>query len=53
MQSHHRIDTDESLQHRDILLNSAYATVDHTLVVCYHAHCSLAYLGCLIIWVVL
>ena len=53
MQSHHRIYTDETLHHRDILLNSAHATVNPTLVVCYHAHCSIAYMGCLIIQVVL
>ena len=41
------------IQARDILLNSARATVDPTLVVCYHAHCSIAYMGCLIIRVVL
>ena len=28
MQSHHRIYTDESLQARDVMLNSAHATVD-------------------------
>ena len=57
MQSHHRIYTDESLQHDDIsqtvVLNSAHAIVDDTLVVCYHAHCSIAYMGCLLIQVVL
>ena len=53
MQSHHRIYTDESLHHRDILLNSAHAIVDPKLVVCYHAHCSIAYMGCLLIQVVL
>ena len=58
MQSHHRIYTDESLQHDDIsqtriVLNSARAIVDDTLVVCYHAHCSIAYMGCLLIRVVL
>ena len=55
MQSHHRIYTGESLQHGDItvVLNSAHAIVDHTLVVCYHAHCSIANVGCLLIWVVL
>ena len=49
MESHHRIYTDESLQARDVMLNSAHATVDPTLVVCYHAHCSIAYMGCLLI----
>ena len=51
MQSHHRIYTGESLQHGDItvVLNSAHAIVDHTLVVCYHAHCSIANVGCLLI----
>ena len=49
MQFHHRIYTDESLQDRDVLLNSAHAIVDPSLVVCYHAHCSIAYMGCLII----
>ena len=53
MQSHHRIYTDETLQHGDILLNSAHATVDPTLVVRYHAHCSIAYMGCLLIQEVL
>ena len=53
MQSLHTIYTDKSLQARDILLNSAHATVDPTLVVCYHAHCSLAYMDCLLIWAVL
>ena len=56
MQSHHRIYTDESLHNDDTSQrrsdNSARATVDHTLVVCYHAHCSIAYMGCLIIRVV-
>ena len=33
------------IQARDVLLNSAHATVDPKLVVCYHAHCSLAYMG--------
>ena len=28
-----------TIQARDILLNTAHATVDPTLVVCYHAHC--------------
>ena len=41
------------IQARDVLLNSAQAIVDPTLVVCYHAHCSIAYMGCLLIWVVL
>ena len=40
--------TDKSLQARDILLNSAHATVDPTLVVCYHAHCSIAHMGWLL-----
>ena len=40
MQSHHTIYTGESLQARDVLLNSAHSTVDPTLIVCYHAHCS-------------
>ena len=31
------------------MLNSAHAIVYHTLVVCYHAHCSIAYLACLLI----
>ena len=31
------------IQARDVLLNSAQATVDYTLVVSYHAHCSIAY----------
>ena len=53
MQSHHRNYTDESLQARGVMLNSARATVDPTLVVCYHAHCSIAYMGCLLIQVVL
>ena len=57
MQSHHRIFTDESLQYDDTSQrrsgNSAHATVDPTLVVCYHAHCSITYMGCLLIWVVL
>ena len=53
MQSHHRIYTDESLQARDAMLNSAQATVDPTLVVCYHAHCSIAYMGSLLIQMVL
>ena len=48
MHSNHRIYTDESLHHRDILLNSEHATVDPTLVVCYHAHCSIAYMGWLL-----
>ena len=42
-----------TIQARDFLLNSAHAAVDHTLVVCYHAHCSIAYMGCLLIRVVL
>ena len=42
-----------TIQARHILLNSAHATVDPTLVVCYHAHCSIAYMGCLLIRVVL
>ena len=29
-----------TIQARDVLLNSAHVTVDHRLVVCYHAHCS-------------
>ena len=33
-----------TVQARDVL-NSGHATVDSTLVVCYHAHCSLAYMG--------
>ena len=33
--------------------HATHATVDHTLVVCYHAHCSIAYMGCLLIQVVL
>ena len=41
------------IQARDVLLNSANAIVDHTLVVSYHAHCSIAYIGCLLIRVVL
>ena len=53
MQSLHTIYTDESLQARDVMLNSAHATVDPTLVVCYHAHCSIAYMGCLLIQMVL
>ena len=53
MECHHRIYTDKSLQHSDILLNSGRANVDQTLVVCYHAHCSLAYMGSLLIRVVL
>ena len=28
---------------RDVLLNSAQAIVDPTLVVCHHAHCSITY----------
>ena len=35
-----------TIQARDVLLNSPNATVDNTLVVCYHAHCSIAYMGC-------
>ena len=42
-----------TIQARDVLLNSAHAIVDPTLVVCYHAHFSISYMGCLIIWVVL
>ena len=53
MQSFHTIYTDKCLQARDIPLNSAHATVDPTLVVCYHAHYSLAYMDCLLIWAVL
>ena len=53
MQSLHTIYTDKSLQARDILLNSAHATVDPTLVVCYNGHCSIAYIGCLTTRVVL
>ena len=34
-----------TIQARDVLLNSAHATVDPTLVVCYHAHCSIAGYG--------
>ena len=34
---------------KTIVLNSAHAIVYHTLVVCYHAHCSIAYLACLLI----
>ena len=45
MQSLHTTYTDKSLPARDILLNSAHATVDPTLVVCYHAHCSIAYVA--------
>ena len=41
------------IQARDVLLNSAHAIADHTLVFCYHAHCSIAYMGCLLIRVVL
>ena len=41
------------IQARDVLLNSAHATVDPTLVVCYHAHRCIAYMGCLLIGVVL
>ena len=36
------------IQARDVQLNSAHATVDPTLVVCIHAHCSIAYMGCLL-----
>ena len=32
-----------TIQARDVLLTSAHANVDHTLGVCYHAHCSIAY----------
>ena len=42
-----------TIQARDVLLNSAHAIVDPTLVVCYHAHCSTAYEGCFLIRVVL
>ena len=52
-QSRHRIYTDKSLQDKDVLLNSAHAIVDWTLDVSYHAQCSIAYTGCLLIQVVL
>ena len=42
-----------TIQARHVLLNSAHAIVDPILVVCYHAHCSIEYLGCLLIQVVL
>ena len=42
-----------TIQARHDLLNSVHAIVDPTLVVCYHAHCSIAYMGCLLIRVVL
>ena len=42
-----------TIQARDVLLNSAHATVDPTQVVCYQAHCCIAYMGCLLIQVVL
>ena len=42
-----------TIQARHVLLNSAHAIVDQTLVDCYHAHCSIAYMGCLLIRVVL
>ena len=34
-----------TIQSRDVLLDSANAIVDPTLVVCYHAHFSIAYMG--------
>ena len=34
-----------TIQARDILLNSPHATVDHTIVVCYRAHCSYSIYG--------
>ena len=34
-----------TIQARDVLLNSPHATVDHTLVVCYHANCSYSIYG--------
>ena len=42
-----------TIQARDVVLNSAHAIVDHTLVVCYHAHCSIAYVGSFLIRMVL
>ena len=42
-----------TIQARHILLNSEHAIVDPTQVVCYHAHCCIAYMDCLLITVVL
>ena len=42
-----------TIQARDVLLNSAHATVFPTLVVCYHAHCSISYMGCFLMRMVL
>ena len=42
-----------TIKARHILLNCAHAIVDPTLVVSYHAQCSIAYMGCLLIRVVL